>query len=113
MTNSFLKTVTKEDIVNYAKEKGLFVDINTLNEKVRKDPKAMSELTLEMTPMIMAKAFIQLQADLNLEGRKEKKEKMEGVGDTANEKINIAKGKNIKEEAKKDTKKGVKAIEKE
>ena len=58
MSAVFLKTVTKEDIIKYATDKGLYVDINTLPEKTRKDPKAMSELPLEMTPLIMAKAFL-------------------------------------------------------
>ena len=58
MSAVFLKTVTKEDIIKYATDKGLYVDINTLPEKTLKDPKAMSELPLEMTPLIMAKAFL-------------------------------------------------------
>jgi len=38
---------------------------------------------------------------------------MEGGGDQANEKANIAKDKNVKEDPKKDTKKGAKVVEKE
>ena len=55
--NYFLKK-TKENIIKYSTDKGLYADINTLPDKTRKDPKAMSELPLEMTPLIMAKAFL-------------------------------------------------------
>jgi len=30
---SFTKNINREDIINYAKEKGLYIDPNTLNEK--------------------------------------------------------------------------------
>ena len=45
---SFTKNINREDIINYAKEKGLYIDPNTLNEKYLKAKKG--ELSTELTP---------------------------------------------------------------
>lgn len=67
---SFQKIVTRDDIVNFAKEKGYYVDPNNLTDKQKKDPKAMAELPMEMTSLIMAKSFKQYLIEQDLQGRR-------------------------------------------
>jgi hypothetical protein len=67
---SFQKTIQKEDLINYAKEKGLYVDPNTLNDKQKKDPKFMAEVNLELTPAVLAKAYKAFVSELELKLRK-------------------------------------------
>ena len=45
---SFTKNINREDIINYAKEKGLYIDPNILKEKYLKAKKG--ELSTELTP---------------------------------------------------------------
>ena len=67
---SFQKIVTRDDIVNFAKEKGFYVDPNNLTEKQKKDPKAMAELPMEMNSQIMAKSLKQYLIEQDLVGRR-------------------------------------------
>lgn len=67
---SFQRNISREEIIEFAKEKGLYTDPNTLNEKQKKDPKLLETLNLELTPSVLAKAFSALVSDLDLKGRK-------------------------------------------
>jgi hypothetical protein len=67
---SFQKNISRNDIINFAKDKGMYTDPATLTDKQKKDPKFMADIQMELTPAIMGKAFYQLIWDLNLHGRK-------------------------------------------
>lgn len=97
-----MKYVTRNDIVEHAKEKGLYVDPNTLTDKQKKDTKFMSEVSTELTGEVLAKATSSLITNvLNAKYRIEKKNKLEGK-DEAKEEDNKKAG---KKEAKKEEKK--------
>lgn len=40
-SKSFQKNITRENIINFAKEKGMYVDPSALTDKQKKDTKAM------------------------------------------------------------------------
>ena len=69
---SFTRNITREEIIEFAKEKGLYTDPNTLNEKQKKDPKTLESLNLELTPTVIAKAFAAFRAEVDLKNRKVK-----------------------------------------
>ncbi|EAR91082.3 hypothetical protein TTHERM_00430030 (macronuclear) [Tetrahymena thermophila SB210] len=104
---SFQKNITREEIIEYAKEKGLYTDPNSLNEKQKKDPKLLETLNLELTPLVISKAFIALRQELDLKGRKAKKDKLEGKEEVDDKKVDPKK----KKEDPKNVKKGGKVVE--
>ena len=67
---SFQKNISRIDIINFAKEKGLYVDPNNLTEKQKKDAKIMAELPLELTSNILAKSLYMMIYDMNINSRK-------------------------------------------
>lgn len=69
---SFQKTVHRDDIVNFAKEKGLYVDPNALTDKQKKDPKFMESIAgmTELNAKVLAKAFSQMIFENDIQGRK-------------------------------------------
>ena len=77
---SFQKNITRDDIVTYAKEKGLYVGLATLSEKQRKDNKYMESITgiTELNAKVFAKAFVAMINDHDIQGRRAKKDKLEG-----------------------------------
>ena len=77
---SFQKNITREDIVSYAKEKGLYVDLAALSEKQKKDNKYMESITglTELNAKVLAKAFVAMIHELDIQGRRAKKDKLDG-----------------------------------
>lgn len=47
--NKYVRYVSRNDIVDHAKEKGMYVDPSTLTDKQKKDTKFMSEVSTELT----------------------------------------------------------------
>ncbi|KRX02221.1 hypothetical protein PPERSA_04843 [Pseudocohnilembus persalinus] len=107
---SFQKNISKNDVIQFATEKGIYVDPNTLTEKQKKDQKVssfMESVNMELTPEVLAKAFIQFQQDLDIQGRKLKKQKIDELENPVEEKEDPKKAKkDSKKDAKKDAKKG-------
>ncbi|EGR34511.1 hypothetical protein IMG5_009200 [Ichthyophthirius multifiliis] len=93
----FQKSIFVEEILEFAKEKGLYVNPNSLNEKQKKDPKQIESLNTQITPQLLAQSFNQLIQDLDIKGRLAKKKHLKG------KKKNLIQ-KRVKE-AKKDNKK--------
>lgn len=58
--NKYVKFVSRNDIVEHAKEKSMYVDPNTLTDKQKKDTKFMSEVSTELTAEVLAKAAVSL-----------------------------------------------------
>lgn len=56
-------------MVEHAKEKGLWVDPNSLTDKQKKDPKFMETVCLEFTSKIAAKATHSLIGALSVKVR--------------------------------------------
>lgn len=77
---AFQKTISREDIVNFAKEKGLYTDLALLTEKQRKDAKFMDSIagTTELTAKVLVKALGVMVFEMDVAGRKAKKDKLEG-----------------------------------
>ena len=63
------KVITRNDIINYGKEKGLYVDPNQLTEKQKKD-KNIAEIPTELTPELLGKIFVTYYNDMVLQERK-------------------------------------------
>ena len=63
------KVITRNDIINYGKEKGLYIDPSQMTEKQKKD-KNFAEIPTELTPELLAKIFIAFFNEINLNGRK-------------------------------------------
>ena len=53
---SFVFHVQKAAVLDHAKEKGIYVDPESLTDKQKKDPKFMETVCTEMTPQVLAKA---------------------------------------------------------
>lgn len=70
---SFFKVVSRDEILNWAKEKGLYADQNAITEKMRKD-KNFAEMTTEVTPELLANSLHGLVNETVANGRKLKKE---------------------------------------
>jgi len=56
-------------VLDHAKEKGIYVDPNTLNDKQKKDAKFMETVNTELTAAVVAKAVQSLIATLNIKSR--------------------------------------------
>ena len=55
---SYQKFLTREDIINFAKEKGLYVDLSADPKKAaKKDNKGGPEIATEITPELLATAL--------------------------------------------------------
>lgn len=63
----------RSEVVDHAKEKGFYVDPNSLTDKQKKDPKFMESVSTEFTPSVMAKAVQSLVAAINLKWRIDRK----------------------------------------
>ncbi len=61
------KTITREEIIDYGKKNGLYVD--PTQDKQKKDKNA-AEIPMELTPGLLAKIFTKYYDEINLEGRK-------------------------------------------
>jgi hypothetical protein len=94
----FERVVTRAEIIEHAKEKGFYTDPATLTDKQKKDPKVMSELVLELTPEVLARAAVSLLAAVEVKFRIELKARQDKLDNKDDDK----KG------TKKDAKKGAK-----
>ena len=65
----YQRNITRAEIINFAKEKGMYLDPTTINDKQKKD-KAAADIPTVLTPQILAKAFQGFLFDLNIQGRK-------------------------------------------
>lgn len=63
------KFITREEVINYGKEKQLYVDPTQVNEKQKKGP-AGPEVPTKLTPELLGKIFVQYYYNLNIQGRK-------------------------------------------
>jgi hypothetical protein len=63
----------RSEVVDHAKEKGLYVDPSSLTEKQKKDAKFMESVSTEFTPSVLAKALQSLVAAINLKWRIDRK----------------------------------------
>ena len=75
--------VKRSEVLDHAKEKNIYVDPNTLNEKQKKDAKFMESINTELTGEVIAKAVQSLIASLVVKARVQKKNTPEAF---ANEK---------------------------
>ncbi|EGR30654.1 hypothetical protein IMG5_126590 [Ichthyophthirius multifiliis] len=98
---SFQRNITREEIIEFAKEKGLYTDPNTLNEKQKKDTKFLESTNLELTPKVLAEAFNALKYDLDIKGRKIKKLNIDALNEANEDKKVDQKKKGDKKETKK------------
>ncbi len=64
-----LRIISRDDIVNYAVEKGLYINPEMMTDKQKKD-KGTADIPTELTSDILANAFEKLLFDLNIQGRK-------------------------------------------
>lgn len=89
---SFQKNITRDDIVLYAKEKGLYVDLAALSDKQKKDNKFMESIIgiTELNAKVLAKAFAAMIHELDIQGRRAKKDKLEGKEVAIDKKTNAA-----------------------
>jgi len=71
---SFQKTIHRDEIISYAKEKGFYVDPTALTEKQKKDAKYMESIVgmTELNSKVLAKAFSQMITEADLQKRKVK-----------------------------------------
>ena len=69
---SFQKSIHREDIIAFAKEKGYYTDPNTLTDKQKKDAKFMESIvgTTELNAKVLAKSFSQMIYESDIQGRK-------------------------------------------
>ena len=69
---SFQKTIHRDDIIAFAKDKGLYVDPNTLSDKQKKDAKFMESIanSMDMNAKVLAKSFSQMIFENDIQGRK-------------------------------------------
>lgn len=69
---SFQKTIHRDDIIAYAKDKGFYVDPNTLSDKQKKDVKFMESIvnSMDMNSKVLAKSFSQMISEFDIQGRK-------------------------------------------
>jgi hypothetical protein len=70
---TFYKLVSRKEIVDFAKEKQLFIDPATMTDKQKKDP-AFLDIPKELTPIVLAEAFSLFIAEQNLTARRWKKD---------------------------------------
>lgn len=65
----FISRFSRQDVLDHAKEKNIYVDPNTLNDKQKKDPKFMESICTELTPEVIAKATKSLIEQLSVKLR--------------------------------------------
>ncbi|CAD8207264.1 unnamed protein product [Paramecium octaurelia] len=99
-TKSFQKNITREEIINFCKEKQLYVDPATLTDKQKKDSKFMAEVATELTSEVMNKGFQMFIQDQVLSIRKAKYQAAQALA--------AEKAAPPKKDDKKDAKKGAK-----
>lgn len=63
------KFITREEIINYGKEKNLYLDPITQADKLKKD-KAAAEIPTELTPELLGKIFVHYYNDIVIQARK-------------------------------------------
>lgn len=68
-----LVRVKRSEVIDHAKEKGLYVDPASLTDKQKKDPKFMESVSTELTPEVVAKALKSHLAALTLKARIDRK----------------------------------------
>jgi hypothetical protein len=64
----FQRNITRTDVINFAKEKQMYIDPATMTDKQKKD-KTLADIPQELTPAILAKAFMGLLYDFDIKGR--------------------------------------------
>lgn len=69
----YYKIITRKDIIEYAKEKSLYLDPATMTDKQKKDP-ALADVPKELTEHVMANAFSLLLNEQDLVNRRAKKD---------------------------------------
>ena len=52
----FMIKIKKNDVLDHAKEKSIYIDPNSLTDKQKKDPKFMESVNTELTAEVIAKA---------------------------------------------------------
>lgn len=65
----YLFRVKKNEVLEHAKEKNIYVDPATLTDKQKKDPKFMESICTELTPEVLAKAVQSHLTTLKLKAR--------------------------------------------
>lgn len=63
------RLITRNDIINYGKEKMMYVDPNQLTDKQKKD-KNIAEIPTELTPELLAKIYSSFYKEIVLTSRK-------------------------------------------
>lgn len=81
--------VRKAEVLDHAKEKGIYVDPATLTDKQKKDPKFMESVSTELTAEVVAKAVKSHLAALTLKARIEKKNNADKVQDDKGRKYDV------------------------
>ena len=71
--DKFLFHVQKSAVLDHAKEKGIYVDPESLTDKQKKDPKFMETVCTVMSPAVLAKATESFIANHNVKFRLEMK----------------------------------------
>ena len=71
--DNFTFHVQKSAVLDHAKEKGIYVDPESLTDKQKKDPKFMETVCTEMTPEVLAKATESFISNHNVKFRLEMK----------------------------------------
>jgi hypothetical protein len=66
---SLLAKVSRQEVLDHAKEKNIYVDPNTLNDKQKKDPKFMETVCTELTSDVVARAVKSFIDQLNVKVR--------------------------------------------
>ena len=96
----YYKIISRKDIVDFAKEKALYLDPATMTDKQKKDP-AFADVPKELTDSVMANAFSLLIADHDLVAKKAKKEFDDAVAAGADPQELIKQQQNAKDTSKK------------
>ena len=66
-TYSLNKFITRNDIINSGKEKGLYADPSQAGDKQKKPS---TDAPTELTPALLAKIFVNFYTEINIAGRK-------------------------------------------
>lgn len=64
-----MSSIKKTDVLEHAKEKGIYVDPNSLTDKQKKDPKFMETVATELTPEVISKSVTSYINQLNIKIR--------------------------------------------
>lgn len=68
-----MSRVKRSEILDHAKEKGIYVDPSSLTDKQKKDPKFMESVSTELTAEVVAKSTLSLLAANTLKARIDRK----------------------------------------